>query len=92
MYYDYFKMFWFIILAIHVIISLKFAGIAKDKGSSYGSHFWWCFIFGFIGWIMVLSLPDDKHSDRVYYQLKKLRDEDQSRHEQMMKILLKNSN
>jgi uncharacterized membrane protein YkvI len=37
-------------------ISKKFEIIANMKG--HKGYFWWCFWFGFIGYFMVVALPD----------------------------------
>lgn len=28
------------------------------KGHSNRKYFWWCFWLGFVGWAMVIALPD----------------------------------
>ena len=45
-------------LVISIALSVKFAGCAEDKGYSFKSYFWVCFLLGTIGYILVAALPD----------------------------------
>lgn len=44
-----------VVLVIDYIIANKFEKIANMKGHS--GYFWWCFLLGFVGYIMVAALP-----------------------------------
>ena len=46
-------------LMLDVVISMKFASIAEEKGHS--GYFAWCFFLGVVGWAMVIALPDRKN-------------------------------
>ena len=69
-----------IILFIQFCFAAKFSAVAEEKGH-YG-YFWWVFIFGIIGMILVVALPDrarmiikdvkDKPSPGVGYSLSTL--------------------
>ncbi len=61
---------WMMAIALHIVISLKFGSIAEDKG--YTGQGWWCFLFGFIGWIMVLALPDKSITKKIDNLIKKV--------------------
>ena len=52
-----------IALVIDWIISHEFASIAADKGYSESRYFWYCFIFGIFGYLMVIALPDRGHAN-----------------------------
>lgn len=45
----------FIYLVLDYLIAKKFESIANLKGHS--GYFVWCFIFGIIGYLMVIALP-----------------------------------
>ena len=47
-----------IALIIDYIIAKKFADIAEMKGHEGDTYFWFTFIFGVIGMLMVVALPD----------------------------------
>lgn len=51
-------------LAINIFIATKFSKIAAMKGHTEGSWFWICFFFGFVGWLMVIALPDRKRKPK----------------------------
>lgn len=43
-------------LIVNGIAAIEFESIAAMKG--YKGYFWWCFLLGIIGWLMVIALPD----------------------------------
>ena len=45
-------------LFINGIVAGKFKEIAEMKGHDGESYFWFTFIFGFVGMLMVIALPD----------------------------------
>ena len=45
-------------LLINYFITCKFCDIASDKGHDGSKYFWWCFLLGTVGYIMVAALPD----------------------------------
>ena len=45
-------------LVIAFFAAKEFANIAALKGHTEKKYFWWCFLFGFVGWPMVIALPD----------------------------------
>ena len=47
-----------IAILINIFIASKFSTIAEEKGHDGSTYFWWCFILGMIGYIMVAALPD----------------------------------
>lgn len=47
-----------IILAIHYVIAKKFSEIVYMKGCYDSSYFWYCFLLGIVGYLMVVALPD----------------------------------
>lgn len=52
--------FIFVGLVISYILAEEFVYIAKKKGFSDKRYFWFCFLFGIIGYLMVVALPDRK--------------------------------
>ena len=45
-------------IAISIIVALEFGKIAEAKGHSKVKYFWFSFLFGLIGYLMVVALPD----------------------------------
>ena len=43
-------------IAYSIFIGVKFDEIASEKG--YSNYFWWVFLLGVVGMIMVAALPD----------------------------------
>ncbi len=56
----------FIILIVYLIAggmaASEFNNIAAMKGHSHKNYFWWCFLFSFVGYAMVIALPDHSNS------------------------------
>ena len=52
-----------IAIVIEWSIAKEFASIAADKGYSESRYFWYCFIFGIFGYLMVIALPDRGHAN-----------------------------
>ena len=51
-----------IALIIDYVIAKKFADIAEMKGHDSGTYFWFTFLFGIIGMLMVIALPNTKET------------------------------
>ena len=49
-------------LIIAVITAVKFNEIAEMKG--HHGYFWWCLLLGFVGWLMVIALPNRKNGPK----------------------------
>lgn len=47
-------------LFINIVVASEFAGIAEMKGHNRRRYWHFCFWFGFIGYFMVIALPDRK--------------------------------
>lgn len=48
-----------IILFLNYLLAKEFYAIAEMKGYEYHiKYFWYCFIFGWIGYLMVIALPN----------------------------------
>lgn len=45
-------------LTISLFAAWEFENIAKMKGHPEKKYFWWCFLVGFVGYSMVIALPD----------------------------------
>lgn len=45
-------------LLISYLVADEFDKIVIMKGYPKGKYFWWCFLLGIIGWLMVIALPD----------------------------------
>lgn len=58
-----------VVVAIALVINgmgaTEFCNIARMKGHPDRKYFWWCFLFGVIGWCMVIALPDRSVMPRV---------------------------
>ena len=50
-------------LIINVVIAKKFVEIADMKGHYGSDYFWYIFLFGMIGMLMVIALPDKSVKD-----------------------------
>lgn len=48
-----------IILFLNYLLAKEFYAIAEMKSYEYHiKYFWYCFIFGWIGYLMVIALPN----------------------------------
>ena len=47
-----------IALIVNIVICVRFANIAAEKGYNGTGYFWACFFLSIIGYIMVAALPD----------------------------------
>lgn len=45
-------------VVIDYFIAKEFESIADNKGIYARPYFWWSFLLGFVGWCMVIALPD----------------------------------
>ncbi len=52
-----------IALIIGYIIAQKFSDIAEMKGHEGGTYFWFTFLFGLVGMLMVIALPNETKND-----------------------------
>ena len=52
-----------IILAINYIVAMKFAEIAEMKGHDGSTYFWFTFLLGVVGMLMVVALPAETRSN-----------------------------
>lgn len=52
-----------VVLVVQWLIAKEFRDIAEDKGYSDKKCFWYCFLFGIPGYLMVIALPNlNEHS------------------------------
>ncbi len=61
-------------LILMSIFPLEFADVARRKGYDSSKYFWLTLLFGWVGYILVLALPDKNASEQ---------------REEILKILLK---
>lgn len=47
-----------ILLIIQFFIACEFEEIATEKGFYEKTYFWWTFLLGIVGMLMVIALPD----------------------------------
>lgn len=45
-------------VAVAVFAAFEFYSIAKMKGHDNPKYFWWSFLLGPVGWMMVIALPN----------------------------------
>ena len=45
-------------LILAIFIAKEFENIAEMKGHYGRKYFWWSFLLGLVGWLMVIALPD----------------------------------
>lgn len=45
-------------LTVSIAAASKFREIAELKGHDGSPYFWYCFLLSFVGWAMVIALPD----------------------------------
>ena len=57
-----------IALVIDWIIANAFAEAAELKGHDERKYFWFCFLFGLVGYLLVIALPDLKGTASQYAQ------------------------
>lgn len=46
------------LLILDYFIADEFRCIAQSKGHCGKKYFWWCFFTGFVGYLMVVALPN----------------------------------
>lgn len=64
-------------LVISYVIATEFSTIAQQKGYDERKYFWFCFLFGIAGYLMVVALPkkEKKNNDEnegFYFQKRSL--------------------
>ena len=47
-----------VILSLNAVIACEFLEVANNKGYYSIKYFWYCFLFGIVGWLLVIALPD----------------------------------
>lgn len=47
-----------LVLLVNYLIAREYQRIATQKGFPGWRYFWWCFLMGIVGYIMVAALPD----------------------------------
>lgn len=52
-------------LIIDYIIAKEFADIAAGKGYHESKYFWYCFLLGIVGYLLVIALPDIRHKSQT---------------------------
>ena len=45
-------------LLVHIKLASEFHNIAIIKGYDEVKYFWYCFLFGIIGYMLIIALPD----------------------------------
>ena len=48
------------LLCVRSIICQEFYAVAEQKGYADKKYFWYSFIFGLVGYLLVIALPDKK--------------------------------
>lgn len=51
-----------IVLIIAFIIAIEFQEVATAKGYTSSKYFWYTFLFGIFGCLLVIALPDQRHN------------------------------
>lgn len=51
----------------NIIIANEFSNIAIEKGSNTTKYFWYSLFFGFVGYLMVIALPDKNARHNEHY-------------------------
>ena len=58
---EFIGLFWIIFIVVMCVMwwcaAIKMQEIAESKGADY-NYFWWCFLVPFVGYAMVIALPD----------------------------------
>ena len=49
-----------LLIIVDYVIANRFYQIAKEKGFYDRAYFWYSFLFGLVGFLMVIALPDHK--------------------------------
>lgn len=47
-----------VIIVISLILANEFYSIAKIKGYTQAKYFWYCFLFGIFGYLLIIALPN----------------------------------
>lgn len=48
----------FIVLGLCAIIAMEFQRVAADKGYTGSRYYWYPFLFGIFGMLLIIALPD----------------------------------
>lgn len=46
------------IIVISLILANEFYSIAKIKSYTQAKYFWYCFLFGIFGYLLIIALPN----------------------------------
>lgn len=61
------------VLFVQYLVARNFADLAVDKGYAESKYFWFCFLLGLPGYLMVIAMPDySKHEPAVSSALPEL--------------------
>lgn len=47
-----------VMLVVQIIVTDRFCDITEAKGYPRNTYYWYCFLLGVVGYMMVLALPD----------------------------------
>lgn len=61
-----------LVIWLNWIIANEFFNVAKSKGYSENKYLWYCFLFGFIGYLLVIALKDNKPTSENKFELPEL--------------------
>lgn len=62
-----------VFLCCDAVIAYAFAGVSDSKGHNGDKYFWFCFLFGIAGYLLVIALPDaTKKEAEKEFELPKL--------------------
>lgn len=48
----------FVVLGLCAIIAMEFQSVAHDKGYTGSKYYWYPFLFGIFGMLLIIALPD----------------------------------
>ena len=61
-------------LVVSILVAKKFADIAEMKGHAGSEYFWWVFLTGILGILMVIALPNENATFNQYVTYDKPKD------------------
>ena len=48
----------FLMFSVNGFVAFEFSDVAEDKGYTGAKYFWYAFLLGCIGYLLVIALPD----------------------------------
>lgn len=61
-----------LVIWLNWIIANEFFNVAKSKGYNENKYLWYCFLFGLVGYLLVIALKDKNTNTDTKFELPEL--------------------